>query len=87
MPCDSTRPAHSPSLGGSLAGEHAGRTRTLSLGVLDGLIDGEDEASSFSSSGEGVDLDDGRLPDKRLKVVCNVLPRDVHSKPLEACRS
>ena len=50
-------------------------------GVLDGLIHGEDQAGRLGRRRQGVDADNGRLPDARRQVVCDVLVVDVYSVP------
>lgn len=54
---------------------------TTTLGTLDRLIDGQDEAGCFASCGQGVYLHDCWLPHAILVVVHNILGVDVHSVP------
>lgn len=65
-----------------------GSTRDLGTGlgllhllVLDGLINGEDETGSFGGSGEGIDLDQGRLPDVTFEGVGDALGGHVDTEP------
>ena len=53
----------------------------IRFGVLYGLIDGEDEASGFAGSSDGIGLHHGWLPHTCLKVVCDGLLGDVHTIP------
>ena len=66
-------------------GRHAARTaRTAAAArprVLDGLVDGEDEAGGLRGRRDGVDLDDGRLPHAGRKIVGDVLCEDVDAVP------
>ena len=45
--------------------------------MLDGLVDGEDDAGGFGGGGDSVDLDQGWLQHARLKVVRDALALDV----------
>ena len=66
-------------------GRHAARpARTAAAArprVLDGLVDGEDEAGGLRGRRDGVDLDDGRLPHAGRKVVGDILGEDVDAVP------
>lgn len=50
-------------------------------GVLDRLVDRQDETSCFWRRRQGVDPHYGRLPHTGNKVVCDVLVVDVHTVP------
>lgn len=51
------------------------------LWTLDGLVDGQDQARGFTGGGQGVDLDDRRLPDTGDEVIGDVFLVDVDSVP------
>lgn len=72
------------SVGSAAASAPAGATwRSVSAaaGVLDRLVDRQDEAGRLRRRRQGVDLHDGRLPDAGEEVVGDVLAGDVHAKP------
>lgn len=50
-------------------------------GVLDGLVDGQDETGGLGRRRQGVDAYDGRLPHEGGEVVSDVLVVDVHAVP------
>merc|ERR1719362_1544100 len=50
-------------------------------GILHGLVHTQEQASGLRGRGDGVGLDDSRLPDTSLKVVSNILVEDIYSVP------
>lgn len=72
------------SMGSPAASAPAGATwRSVhsTAGVLDRLVDRQDETSCFWRRRQGVDPHYGRLPHAGDKVVCDVLVVDVHTVP------
>ena len=55
-------------------------------GILDRLVDRQDQAGCLRRCGQSVDPHDGRLPDTAGEVVCDVLVVDVHAVPHTALR-
>lgn len=52
--------------------------------VLDGLVHGQDEACGFRRGRQGIDANDGRLPDAGAEVVGDVLVVNVYAVPHSA---
>lgn len=69
-----------PSAGAARRSVHA------AAGVLDGLVDRQDETGRLRCRRQGVDPHDRRLPDAGGEVVGDVLAVDVHAVPDAALR-
>lgn len=56
------------------------------LGILDGLVHRQNEASGLCGGVQCVDLDERRLPDALLHVVGHVFVQNVNAGPLLSCK-
>lgn len=75
------------SVGSPAASSPPGATRRsvcAAAGVLDRLVNRQDEAGRLRRRRQGVDLHDGRFPDAGYEVVCDVLAVDVDAVPQAA---
>ena len=68
------RPPSAPAAPGGRAVDGGAR-------VLDGLVDGQDEAGRLGGCGQGVDAHHGRLPHARDEVIRDVLVVNIHTEP------